>query len=114
MKSGFMEESMVGIVYSFNIDDVAEDETIGRSLQAGCWYRVGDALIPYIGLQLMGYHVAISYDANISRLSTASSFRGGFELTMTYNFLDNENASLIHRALCPTPSHKNYIHWFGY
>ena len=114
MKSGFMEEYMAGAVYSFNIDDVSEDETIGRSFQAGCWYRLRDAIIPYLGLQLRSYHVSLSYDANISKLSTASNFKGGFELTMTYNFLDNENASLIHRSLCPTPPHKNYIHWYGY
>ena len=114
MKSSFMEERTVGVVYSRNIDGEEDDNTLGRSVQLGVWYRFQDAMIPYIGLQLKAYKIGLSYDVNVSTLTTASNFRGGFELTMVYNFMDDENDRLVSRVLCPARSHKSYVKWFGY
>ncbi len=114
MKSSFMEERTVGVVYSRNIDGEEDDNSIGRSIQFGAWYRFKDAVIPYIGLQLNAYKIGLTYDVNVSTLSTASNYKGGFELTMIYNFMDDENDRLVSRVLCPARSHKSYVKWFGY
>ncbi len=114
MKSSFMEERTIGVVYSRNIDNEEDDNFVGRSIQLGGWYRLNDAVIPYIGLQLSGYKIGLTYDVNVSTLSTASNYKGGFELTMTFNFMDDENDRLVSRVLCPARSHKSYVKWFGY
>jgi len=80
----------------------------------GVWYRLQDALIPYVGLQLNAYKIGLTYDVNVSTLTTASYLRGGFELTMVYNFMDDDNQRLVSRVLCPSRGHKSYVKWFGY
>ncbi|MEM6345419.1 MAG: PorP/SprF family type IX secretion system membrane protein [Bacteroidota bacterium] len=51
---------------------------------AGAYYRLQDALIPYVGLSFNGMDVGFSYDVNLSTLSQATNLRGGFELSIAY------------------------------
>lgn len=50
----------------------------------GAHYRINDAMIALVGLQSQSFRAAISYDFNISGLTTASNLRGGFELSAEY------------------------------
>lgn len=50
----------------------------------GSWYRLNDAIIPYIGLEFSGFRLGASYDINISSLKTASQSRGGMEVSLIY------------------------------
>jgi type IX secretion system PorP/SprF family membrane protein len=61
-----------------------DDETNPTNIYAGAWFRFGDALIPYVGLEFNNLRIGASYDVNISSLSTASQRRGGFELSLIY------------------------------
>lgn len=56
----------------------------GASISAGGYYRNGDALIITGLFEFSSYGIGISYDLNISGLKTASSGRGGFEITMRF------------------------------
>lgn len=50
----------------------------------GSWYRLNDAIIPYIGLEFSGFRIGASYDINTSSLKTASQSRGGMEVSLIY------------------------------
>jgi type IX secretion system PorP/SprF family membrane protein len=50
----------------------------------GVWARVGDAIIPYVGLEVGDYKFGFTYDINTSSLRTASNSRGGVELSLIY------------------------------
>lgn len=52
----------------------------------GLWYRLNRDLIPLVGLNYQGYKFAISYDINISPLSSASNYRGGMEISLVKVF----------------------------
>ena len=54
------------------------------SLMGGCWYRLGDAIIPYVGLNTNGFTVGISFDNTVSGLRTVSQTRNAFELGMIF------------------------------
>lgn len=56
----------------------------GSSVYLGAWYRVGDAVIPYLGLDFSGFRFGFSYDINISDLKVASLNQGGVELSLVY------------------------------
>jgi type IX secretion system PorP/SprF family membrane protein len=58
----------------------------------GAFYRWDDAFIPVVRLEMYKWTLGISYDVNVSKLSTASNFKGGFEFTATYK------ASFTHRS----------------
>jgi len=54
------------------------------SVYLGAWYRVGDAIIPYVGLEIEGLRIGISYDINVSSLKSATESRGGSEFSIIY------------------------------
>ncbi len=50
----------------------------------GSWYRVNDAIIPYLGLEFGGMRIGASYDINTSSLKAGSQSRGGMEISLIY------------------------------
>lgn len=54
------------------------------ALSIGGYYRVGDAIIPVLQLDIERFSVGISYDLNLSGLTVASQSRGGVEITLQY------------------------------
>jgi type IX secretion system PorP/SprF family membrane protein len=50
----------------------------------GSWFRLGDALIPYVGLEFNDFRLGATYDVNVSSLKTASQSRGGLEISLIY------------------------------
>lgn len=78
---GAAKETLAGGAYSMNLNYDTENPAY---LYAGAWYRVGDALIPYLGLEINKFRFGISYDINRSSLRPASASRGGTELSIIY------------------------------
>lgn len=54
------------------------------AISFGTHYRLGDAIIPSVLLEIGSYAVGIGYDINISKLKAATSSRGGMELSIRY------------------------------
>lgn len=54
------------------------------SVYFGSWVRLGDAVIPYIGLEFSDFRLGATYDVNTSSLKTASQSRGGIEMSLIY------------------------------
>ena len=50
----------------------------------GAHYRVGDAIIPSMWLEVGNFALGVSYDVNISNLRTASNARGGMEISLRF------------------------------
>jgi type IX secretion system PorP/SprF family membrane protein len=73
--------TMVGAAYAMNLN---QDEANPTNAYFGSWYRFGDAIIPYIGLEFGEWRVGASYDVNTSNLKPASNSRGGIELSLIY------------------------------
>ena len=73
--------TMVGGAFSLNVNNNEENPT---NVYFGSWYRFGDALIPYLGLEYGGFQIGASYDVNTSSLKPASNTRGGMEVSMIF------------------------------
>ena len=52
----------------------------------GAWYRNKDAPFIVLGVDYFNLYAAISYDINISQLSTVSHNRGGYEIALIYTW----------------------------
>lgn len=62
------------------------------AISGGVNFRVNnvfDAVIPQIFLDIQSFSFGMSYDINTSRLNAASSYRGGFELSLRFTNFDN-------------------------
>ena len=73
--------TMVGGAYALNLNADVDNPT---NLYIGSWFRFGDAIIPYIGLEFGELHIGASYDVNISNLKPGSNTRGGAEISLIY------------------------------
>ncbi len=99
VRQGAYSETMSGALIGYKIGAyTAEPDMV---LRAGMFYRWGDAVVPVLQLDYRPFSFSMSYDVNLSALSTASNGRGGYELSVTYaGFLDRENSS-ANAVRCP-------------
>jgi len=90
---GSYNEYIGGVLVGYSLYDQGLEST--RAIYGGFLYRHKDAIIPSIRLDMEKYEIGMSYDANISRLKTASHSFGGFELSLVFKgFLNSRNSSL--------------------
>ena len=66
---------------AFKLNDY---DDVPTNVYLGSCYRLGDAIIPYIGMEFGEFLLGATYDVNISRLKTASESRGGIEISLIY------------------------------
>ncbi|HJU46126.1 MAG TPA: PorP/SprF family type IX secretion system membrane protein [Chitinophagaceae bacterium] len=71
----------LGVLYSHDWYLVDDDRS---AFTLGMLYRMNDAVVPVIKLELSRFVIGLSYDVNISQLVVASGYRGGFELTVSF------------------------------
>lgn len=58
-------------------------------LNIGVYYRVGDAIIPQVNVDMGKYAVGVAYDLNISKYKQVSHMQGGFEIYLKFMTLDD-------------------------
>ncbi|MGC4037456.1 MAG: PorP/SprF family type IX secretion system membrane protein [Chitinophagaceae bacterium] len=73
--------TVVGGAFALNANDSEDNPT---NIYIGSWYRFGDAIIPYVGLEFGEFHIGATYDVNISSLKPGSNMRGGAEISLIY------------------------------
>ena len=73
--------TVIGGAYALNVNS---DENNPTNVYLGSWYRFGDAIIPYVGLEFGEFHIGATYDVNISSLKPGSNMRGGAEISLIY------------------------------
>jgi type IX secretion system PorP/SprF family membrane protein len=72
-----------------------------KSITVGMLYRLDDAIIPVVKLELNSFVVGVSYDVNISKLVAASNHRGGIELALSYKKGFNYRNGELRQTICP-------------
>lgn len=77
LKQGNTDELAGGMVCNLMLEP-------GKDLILGALYRKDDAVAPSLGLHINGLTIGLSYDVNISKLKTASSSNGGYELSISF------------------------------
>lgn len=74
-------ETVFGGAVAATID---ENSSEASRVYVGSWFRLKDAIIPYVGLEFGGMRLGATYDINVSSLRTGSRSRGGFEFSLVY------------------------------
>jgi type IX secretion system PorP/SprF family membrane protein len=77
MRQGTAFEAMAGFYGQINVN--AETD-----FMLGGYYRVNDAIAPYVGIDYKCFVVGLSYDANASKLRSLTKNVNSFELTLSY------------------------------
>jgi type IX secretion system PorP/SprF family membrane protein len=90
-RQGANNEFFGGFLYGTDLIRNYNDD-LACVLHLGCSYRWNDALVPTIKLDWFQVGIGVSYDVNVSKLRTASTSRGGLEITASYK------AKFTHRS----------------
>ena len=77
MRQGTAFEAMAGFYTQINVDEQTD-------FMLGGYYRVKDAIAPYVGIDYKNFVIGLSYDANASGLRPLTKNVNSFELTLSY------------------------------
>lgn len=93
ISQGGARQFLAGMLYSHVLSDDEYVDNFGKTnLIFGATYRWADALIPILKLEMRKVSIGASYDINVSKLRTASMYRGGFEITLSFrSFLNSQD-----------------------
>jgi type IX secretion system PorP/SprF family membrane protein len=83
MQQAKASEATFGAAYGLQLTEGEENE-----VKFGAWYRLKDAIIPYIGYQKSGFQIGFTYDYTTSSRKTGSQVKNGYELTLIYTAPD--------------------------
>lgn len=77
---------VLGSYFRYNLKEKSKYSNFsnGAAMSLGVHYRFGDAFIPSFLLEMGSLAFGVSYDFNLSGLSTASNGQGGYELSIRY------------------------------
>ena len=85
LKQGPHSEVVTGALVRVEVQPRAKYGKLnGFDILLGSQYRVGDALIPTAAFRVNNYELRISYDVNVSSLTTASQYMGGLEVGLIF------------------------------
>ena len=90
----------LGLLYSYDLS--AMNDGSPWTITGGLVYRHKDAAMAVAKFNNARFSFGLSYDVNISKLSTASTYRGGLELTFAFIGLWNADKVASSKVQCPT------------
>lgn len=99
LHEGTYSEYIGGALVGYNLYTEGLEGT--RYIYGGLFWRWNDAIVPSVRLDMDMYEVGFSYDANISRLKTASQGFGGFELSLVFKGFLNSRNTTLESVHCP-------------
>lgn len=78
-------EVLVGAAVGFVLNPGHDAEFQKNTIfYLGGWYRYGDAVAPYVGIEWSKMRIGFSYDVNVSSFTPATSGVGAYEITLMY------------------------------
>jgi type IX secretion system PorP/SprF family membrane protein len=75
-----------------------------KAFYAGVWMRAidKDAFILSLRADMNQFNVGLSYDINMSKLSAASRYQGGFEISVMFVYPKQKTSPRMKKIPCPT------------
>lgn len=95
---GGSRQGQGGLMFSKLLEDRDEGKKI--AITGGMFYRMNDALVPMMKLDYLSTSIGVSYDINLSKLTAASQYRGGFEVTLSFRASKYQNGD-ANMVRCP-------------
>lgn len=83
---GATKEINPGMTFQYILQEGSKYTGLKKSsaVSLGAYYRFQDAFIAIVKFEYSNYCIGFSYDVNLSKLRTATSARGGFEISLRY------------------------------
>ncbi len=78
-------EVMIGTAVGFILNPGHDEDYQKNTIfYLGGWYRYGDAVAPYVGIEWSKMRLGVSYDVNLSSFTPATGGAGAYEVSLIY------------------------------
>lgn len=98
---GPAQEILIGAATGFILNPAHRGEVGNTTLYLGAWYRLNDAIIPYVGFEWTSFQLGFSYDVNVSQFQNATLSQGAYEVSLIYNGIFNKTQKKRYNFSCP-------------
>jgi type IX secretion system PorP/SprF family membrane protein len=91
LRQGVASEITIGthLRYRFKNPTKVTGVKSETGINIGVYYRINDAIIPQVNLDMGKYAIGVAYDLNISKYKRVSNMNGGFEVYLKFMSLDD-------------------------
>jgi len=79
------QETLLQAIFGVRLGKAVEGVK-NTELQFGPGYRIGDAVVGYVGLNWKDLKIGFAFDGNVSDLKTATGGRGAYEVALNYEW----------------------------
>jgi type IX secretion system PorP/SprF family membrane protein len=93
MRQGSASVLMAGAYFQFYVNDQTD-------FMFGAYYRVDDAVAPFVGVDWKNFLIGVSYDANASKLGSLNRNVNAIELSLSYT-MKRSGKTLMDYIRCP-------------
>jgi hypothetical protein len=100
-KQGPATELLLGGAVGFIMNPMHDEYSANSVLFLGTWYRLQDAICPYVGFEWGKSKLAFSYDVNVSSFAAATKGQGAMEISYVYNGCIVKNETRKYNFACP-------------
>jgi type IX secretion system PorP/SprF family membrane protein len=100
-KQGPASELLLGAAAGFILNPAHDEFTTNTVLNIGTWYRLKDAICPYVSFNWGRNKLGFTYDVTVSGLSAANKSQGAMEVSYVYNGCIARTETKKYNFACP-------------
>lgn len=100
-QQGTAMEYLLGGAVGFILNPYNDEDHTNTTLYLGAWYRFGDAIAPYVGMEFGKWQLGFSYDYTVSNFSQANNGQGALEMSAIYNGVVEKVLRRRYNFACP-------------
>jgi type IX secretion system PorP/SprF family membrane protein len=100
-KQGPATEFLLGGACGFIMNPLHDEYTANSILYLGTWYRLQDAIAPYMAFEWGKSKLGLSYDITTSSFTAATKGQGALEISYVYNGCIIRNDAKKYNFACP-------------
>jgi type IX secretion system PorP/SprF family membrane protein len=100
-KQGPASELLIGAATGFILNPAHDEFTTNTVLNMGAWYRLQDAICPYVSFNWGRNKLGFTYDVTLSGLSAANKSQGAMEVSYVYNGCIVRTETKKYNFACP-------------
>jgi len=98
---GPAQEFLAGGAVGFVLNPMHDEGVKNTTFYLGGWYRLNDAIAPYVGFEFSKMQIGFSYDITVSKAQPMTSGQGAYELSLIYNGVINKIVRPKYNYACP-------------
>lgn len=100
-QQGAAFEYLIGGAVGFILNPYNDEDHNNTTIYLGAWYRFGDAIAPYVGMEFGKWQLGFAYDYTVSGFNQVNQGQGALEMSAIYNGVVDRVLKRRYNFACP-------------